>query len=414
MSRKIMQFHNETNKEYEQFNADGKLLITTYDNKEVALFLKENRLMSLFTIEEQTKVGNIYVGKVKNVVKNLEACFVEIEGKEIGYLPFSEATAPLLLNRKYDGRLIQGDELLVQVKKDAIKTKQACLTAKVSVSSKYFVFTLEESSLGVSAKLQNTTRENIKAFIQKIEANKPNTRGVSFSCIVRTDAGTLFEKNPNEFAEKYQDEKSSFLKIMEKSIYLNCFACVKSGLKPYFAIFEYFPINCNTEVITDLNEAYTSLEGHVKNLRYYKDNFSLSKLYGLDSKINEALTPKIWLKSGGYLVIEQTECLTTIDVNSGKMIKGTDKDAAIWNLNEEAAKEAALQIRLRNLSGIIIIDFVNMEDEALKNKLIFMMQEYVKTDKIHTTIVDITPLGLMEITRKKVYKSLKEQFSNNC
>ena len=410
MSRKIMQFHDETNKEYEQYNADGKLLITQYANKEVAIFLKGNRLLSLYTIENQTKVGNIYVGKVKNVVKNLDACFVEIEGKEIGYLPFTEVTVPLLLNRKYDGRLIQGDELLVQVQKDAIKTKQAFLTAKVSVSSNYFVFTLEEPSLGVSMKLKKEIRENIKAFIRESAENNGKDQSFRVSCIVRTDAGALFEENQPEFAKRYQEEKAAFMQLLEKSTHINCFACVKGGLKPYLAILERFPDNCYTEVLTDLNEAYTSLQGHVDNLKYYEDDFSLSMLYNLDSKIKEALNPKVWLQNGGYLVIEQTECLTTIDVNSGKMIKDTDKNASIWKLNEEAAKEAALQIRLRNLSGIIIIDFVNMDNKADEEKLLMLMKDLVKKDPVHTSVIDITPLGLMEITRKKVYKSLKEQF----
>lgn len=411
MSRKIMQFHNETNKEYEQFSADGKLLITTYENKEVALLLKDHRLLSLYTIENQTKVGNIYVGKVKNVVNNLDACFVEIEGKEIGYLPFSEATAPLLLNRKYDGRLLQGDEILVQIQKDAIKNKQAYLTAKVSVSSNYFVFTLEEPSLGVSAKLNNEIRENIKSYIRELDENcVQNKSGFTFSCIVRTEAGALFEENQQEFAKQYQEEKTAFMQLLEKSTHMSCFTCVKGGLKPYLAILEHFPDNCYAEVVTDLNEAYTSLQGHVNNLRYYEDDFSLSKLYGLDSKIKEALSQKVWMPSGGYLVIEQTECLTTIDVNSGKMIKGNEKDAAVWKLNEEAAQEAAQQIRLRNLSGIIIIDFVNMDNKADEEKLLMLMKDLVKTDPIHTSVIDITPLGLMEITRKKVYKSLKEQF----
>lgn len=411
MSRKIMQFHNETNKECEQRNADGKILITQYENKECAILIKENRILSIFTIEEQSNVGNIYVGKVKNVVKNLDACFVEFGDKETGYLPFSEAHMPFLLNRKYDGRLLQGDELLVQVQKDAIKTKQAYLTAKVSVSSEYFVFTLEEPALGVSTKLKKEIRENIKAYIQKSEDDFVQNHSMfSLSCIVRTEAGTLFEENPTEFGKKYAEEKAAFIQLLEKSTHLNCFACVKGGLKPYLAILECFPNNCNVDVVTDLNEAYTCLQGHVENLRYYEDDFSLAKLYALESKIKDALNPKVWMPSGGYLVIEQTECLTTIDVNSGKMIKGNEKDASVWKLNEEAAQEAAIQIRLRNLSGIIIIDFVNMDNKADEEKLLMLMKDLVKADPVHTSVIDITPLGLMEITRKKMFKSLKEQF----
>ncbi len=412
MSRKIMQFREEMQRDKSRLNAEGKVIITNYKNKEIALLIKDNRMHSLFTIENDSKVGNIYVGKVKNVVKNLDACFVEIADKEIAYLPFGEVKAPMLLNRQFDGRLIQGDELLVQVNKDAIKTKQASLTCKISVSSNYFVFTYDESSIGVSAKLSKELREQVKVCIQEIESQADrDMEDLAISCIVRTDAGKLFSENSLEFITQYQKEKKYFLELLRKSLHATCFSCIKGGLKPYLAILERFSNSCISEVVTDLLEAYTSLQGHCENVRFYEDDFSLSKLYGLNSKIEEALGKTVWLAGGGYLVIEQTECLTTIDVNSGKMIKGTDKEATIWRLNEEAAREVAVQLRLRNLSGIIIVDFVNMDSKEFQDKLIEMMKELVKTDPVQTLVIDITPLGLMEITRKKVYKSLKEQLN---
>jgi len=352
------------------------------------------------------------VGKVKNVIKNLDACFVEIADQEIAYLPLEDAKKPMLFNREYDGRLVQGDELLVQVQKDAIKTKQASLTTKISVSSKYFVFTCEESGIGVSAKLDKDIREQIKQSLYELEdASEIGDNRLEISCIVRTEGGKLFEENYQEFIRRYKQEKEDFLELLRKSNHAICFTCIKERLKPYLAILERFTLNSYKEVVTDLNEAYTGLQECSENVRFYTDDFSLSKLYGLDSKIEEALSKKVWMPGGGYLVIEQTECLTTIDVNSGKMIKGDDKEAAVSKINEEAAREAVLQIRLRNLSGIIIIDFINMESKEQEEKLIQMMKELVKTDPIHTSVIDITLLGLMEITRKKVYKSLKEQLS---
>lgn len=411
MSRKIMQFHEGMQKCTSELNKEGKILITTYKDKEVALLLKENRLLNLYNIENDSKVGNIYVGKVKNVVKNLNACFVEVADQEIAYLALDEAKKPILLNRKYDGRLVQGDDILVQIQKDAIKTKQASLTTKISFGTQYFVYTLEDASIGVSTKLEKTLREDIRKYLNELEADS-GYKDIDFeiSCIVRTDGGKLFEQNQEEFRKKYQQEKEEFLNLLKKSLHTTCFTCVKNVLKPYLAVLGRFPSGCYTEVVTDLNEAYTSLQGHCENIRFYEDAFSLSKLYSLETKIEEALSQKVWLPGGGYLVIEQTECLTTIDVNSGKMIKGTEQEAAIWKLNEEAALEASIQIRLRNLSGIIIIDFVNMENKECETTLIQMMKELVKADPIHTSVIDITPLGLMEITRKKVYKSLKEQF----
>lgn len=412
MSRNIMQFGEAKPKDAEVLNKDGRVLITTYRDKEVSMLIKENRLMNLYSIENESKVGNIYVGKVKNVVKNLEACFVEIENHEIAYLPMSDVKLPLLLNRKFDGRLVQGDEILVQVQKDAIKTKQASLTTKISVSSKYFVFSYEDSGIGVSTKLEKSLRKNIKEYLSELEEKQSTDDNVfKVSCVVRTESGALFEKNLPEFERIYQQEKTDFHELLVKSTHATCFSCVKASLKPYLAILERFPKNCYNEVVTDLNEAYTSLQHYNKKARLYNDDFSLSKLYGIDSKIEEALNPKVWLSCGGYLVIEQTECLTTIDVNTGKMIHGDDKVLAIWNINIEAAKEAARQISLRNLSGIIIIDFINMESKEQETELIQVMKDLMKNDPIHTTVIDITPLGLMEITRKKVYKSLKEQLS---
>lgn len=412
MSRKIKQFSENMQNDAHELNSEGKIIITTYRDKEVAMLIKENRLLNLYTIENDSKVGNIYVGKVKNVVKNLDACFVEIAEQEIAYLPFADTKSPMLLNRKYDGRLVQGDELLVQVQKDAIKTKQASLTTRITNGSKYFVFTLEGASIGVSAKLEKDIREQIKNCLYKLEDDYEDT-SLEVSCVVRTEGGKLFEKNPQEFINKYKHEKRNFLEFLMKSLHVTCYTCLKNNLKPYLTILERFPISSYNEAVTDLNEAYTSLKGHYKNLRFYEDDFSLSKLYGLESKMEEAFAKKVWLSGGGYLLIEQTECLTTIDVNSGKMIKGNDKEASVRKLNEEAAKEAVIQIRLRNLSGIIIIDFVNMENNEDEKKLIQMVQELVKTDPIYTKVIDITPLGLMEITRKKVYKSLKEQFALN-
>lgn len=412
MSRKIIQYREEFQKDTSNTDMNEKVIITSYKNKEIAAYWKYNRLHSLSVIENDSKIGNIYIGKVKNVVKNLDACFVEIDNQEIAYLPISEAKFPLLVNRTYDGRIIQGDELLVQVQKDAIKNKQAYLSANISVSSKYFVFTLEKSSLGISHKLDKGLREHLKNYVKENNLTSFASEGktVEVSTVIRTEGGMLYENNPQGFLEQYSKEKDAFIKLLNKAKHLSCFACVKDAIKPYKAVLDRFCMNDRCQVITDLYEAYTSLQEEVA-LKYYEDAFPLTKVYGLETKIEEALSKRVWLSSGGYLVIEQTECLTTIDVNSGKMIKGTEREKSIWKINEEAAKESAIQIRLRNLSGIIIIDFINMDNFEDDERLIQLMKELVRNDPVYTNIIDITPLGLMEITRKKIHKSLKEQLS---
>ena len=198
--------------------------------------------------------------------------------------------------------------------------------------------------------------------------------------------------------------------MFQKAAHAGCFQCVYTPNLPYESLLTHFGIHEYDEVVTDLNEAYTALQGISKPLRQYEDNnLPLCKLYSLETKLNEALGKTVWLKSGANLVIESTECLTTIDVNSAKAIKGKISEEMILQINMEAAKEAALQLRLRNLSGIIIIDFINMTNKNAENALIDYMKTLVAEDSTFTTVIDITPLGLMELTRKKVYKPLSEE-----
>ena len=152
------------------------------------------------------------------------------------------------------------------------------------------------------------------------------------------------------------------------------------------------------------------MPGDEEKLRLYEDRMlPLKALYRMEKEMSEALAERVWLKSGGYLVIEATEALTIIDVNTGKCIAGRDKQAAIRKINQEAAGEIARQLRLRNLSGIILVDFVDMTEPGADEELLAMMQKLLKRDPLKASAVDMTALGLMELTRKKQKKTLKEQ-----
>ena len=179
------------------------------------------------------------------------------------------------------------------------------------------------------------------------------------------------------------------------------------------------PNSYNGEVITDNKEFYEHLTAYCAsnekfqkiNIRFYQDDqMPLSILYSIEKKMETALANRVWLKSGGNLVIETTEALTVIDVNTGKCEVKKGSEEVYYKINLEAACEIALQLRLRNLSGIIIVDFISMESAADEKELLAYLRTLVKYDKVQTTIVDITPLGLVEITRKKRNKSLREQF----
>lgn len=409
MSR-LIPTRQDDNREKELRNtSDGKLILTKYHNKSLALLIADNRLLQVAVFEENaSKVGDIYLGKIKNVVRNIEACFVEIEAGELVYLPFSQYDNVFLVNRTPDGRILEGDEILVQITKDPQKTKQASATAQITVTGDYFVFNTGSEHIGASTKLSTDTRNHLthlaKEHLQKDKSLPP------YGMVIRTQAAALSE---DQFLSELQAQQEAFLTVFRKARHSTCFHCI---LKPDHAwenaLRDISP-NEYREVVTDLPKFrertapyFTSRQ---KPVRLYQDPaYSLTKLYGIESKLENALSRRIWLKSGAYLVFDITEALTVFDVNSGKYESKKASKETFYHINLEAAKEIALQLRLRNLSGIILIDFINMNDPALEQELIHSMQTLVKQDTVPTKVIDITPLGLMELTRKKISKPLYE------
>ena len=409
----------------------GKLLITAVQDRKGAFLLRENRLLqaSIFSTK-QSRVGAIYLGKVKNVCKNMDACFVEIAEKELVYLPTDQCKAPFMVNRSFDGRILEGDELLLQIERDALKTKQAAATTKITLQGRYCVFTTESCKIGISSKLSKEQKSRVYAVLQEsglIDKDRNYRHSGQmppyieqlppYSVVIRTEAAVLLEQGQGEsvFLSQLEELEAQFVKLFAKAMHSTCFTCLSSPRAPWEASVCQIPAGEYEEVVTDCPKLYEEMipffQERGKVLRLYTDaSYPLKNLYSLDTRMAEALSRRIWLKSGAYLVIDVTEALTVFDVNSGKYDARRTSQEAYYQINLEAAREIALQIRLRNLSGIILIDFINMSDTAKQEKLLDTMKELVQTDPVYTTVVDITPLGLMEITRKKVNKTLAEQF----
>lgn len=427
---------------------EGKLIFTEYRGRQCALLLRCGRVLavSFFSKYEPNIIGAVYIGKVKNIAKNIDACFVEIEQGEICFLPLKKASSPFLVNRIYDSRILEGDEILVQVEREAQKNKQASVTAHISLANDYFAITLGSDKVGFSSKLSRQKREKItdlftaqgiiadghlnwenlkehfddsiesKRIIQTILPYDSSEKSLSLGVVVRTKVGELAE--PEEAVLHFYQSIEDFLNLIKTASTRTCFSCLLAAPSPWESILnsladpgEY------TEIVTDDPELYRLLADYCpgrlpgKELRLYKDSdFSLSSLYSLETKLEPALKPKVWLKSGGYLVIEYTEALTVIDVNSGKNETGKGGEA-LRRINYEAAEEIALQLRLRNLSGIILVDFINMEDRESGQELLEYLRSLVRDHRVKTYVVDITPLGLVEITRKKQSRPLAEQIN---
>lgn len=448
----------------ERKTEQGKLIFTKYKGHDCALLLHNDRLKAASFFHAATyaahashdkncdkppaAIGAIYIGKIKNVSKNIDACFVEIANGEICFLPMKNASAPYLVNRAYDGRLLEGDELLVQVERASQKTKQASVTAHISLSNDYFVIMMGTPKIGYSANIDSETKKRINflftekavssngCLIQNIEnilsegAEYGQLTLPATGCIVRTKAAEV--RDSCILFRHFFDLTAQYAELLQISLHRSCFSCIKEAPSAIENVLEQLAgAEEYQEIVTDSEAIFAELQKitkrkykddadeAIKRLRLYQDSLlPLSKLYSIESKLEMALGRRVWLKSGGYLIIEPTEALTVIDVNSGKYEAKKGTGDTYLKINLEAAEEIVLQLRLRNLSGIIIVDFINMRAEDDRQALLRRLRELANQDneilhhKVKTTIVDMTPLELVEITRKKVNKPLAEQWAD--
>lgn len=394
----------------------SKLILTRYQNGILSLILKDNRIQEIsYSHDDGTgKIGDIYVAKVLNVAKNINAAFIDYQTGKRGYLPIHDKYKPVLLNRKYDGRILAGDELLVQMEKEAIREKEPVFTMNLSLSGKYSVVTNANTIKSVSSKLGKQDREMLKQFIPT---------DTEYGIVVRTNAKELLVTDRLSALEAECEYLIAQMdKLLKEGIHRTCYSRIYQAPAAYLT-----ELRDNTsweydQIVTEDAELYQELEIFLDSyipekksaLSFYQDeSISLHKLYGLNTKIQELLQSKVWLNSGAYLVIEQTEAMYVIDVNSGKNNAKKTTDSYILSINLEAAREIMRQIRLRNLSGIIIVDFINMEEESMKEQLMQELKKIARLDRIQTTIVDFTALGLVEITRRKTKRSLKAQLESS-
>ena len=345
MSRSVFQnTDKETARNLESLRTSekGKLIITCFDSKIIA-FLSVSGKMKCITVlgkisinetEPDISQDDVVIAFVKDVKKDIGACFVEYAPSQDGYLPLSKIPKGVSVK--------QGDLIPVKLTSQAQKGKRASFTAKIDYS--------------------------------KIE-------------------------NGDE--------------LKEKSKYLTRYSYLYKTRTSYAdRINKVFKRDEYEEIVTDNEDVFNILSGDFSNVRLYEDKtFGLDKLYSLKTALNEALDRNIWLKCGGFIVFDKTEAMTVIDVNSGKFTpsKGTDKESAYMTVNTEAAVEICRQLRLRNISGIVIIDFINLKSDDMKNELMDVLRNESADDTETVMVIDITELGLVELTRKKEFPPLYEQ-----
>lgn len=361
--------------------------------------------------DEVSILGNIYVGKVMNIVKNIQAAFVQIADGIICYYSLKENPNPVYIKKVGKSELVQGDEILVQVEKEALKTKDPVVSSNLNIPGKYMALTTGNQKIGISSKISHEKKQKLKSFFAALDLQG---NGI----VVRTNAATASE----EVLQKEFDFLMQRLqKIKENAIHRTAFSLLYKADSFYLQQLRNSYTGELDKIITDVKSVYTEMEEYLsvyqpedkERLTFYEDkNLSLASLYNITRDLERALQPQVWMKSGAYLVIEPTEACTVIDVNTGKCdSKRKDRQKTFLKINLEAAKEVANQIKLRNLSGIILVDFIDLEQEEDRARLMHELHELLKKDAIPTNLVDMTKLQLVEITRKKQKKPLHEQIT---
>ncbi|MCI9079298.1 MAG: ribonuclease E/G [Lachnospiraceae bacterium] len=390
-----------------------ELLVIRKGNKIITARTENSRIVQLEAeeAEEAGILGNIYIGKVKNIVKNINAAFVEFQKGQMGYLPLGIKQCPVHTGARYqEGRVIIGDEIIVQVEREAIKTKPPALTGILSIPGRYIVLVSESYRNSVSSKIRDKDARKRLSEINSSYASE------DYGFIARTNsADASTEEIINEIEmliKKYKD-------IVSFGMHKTIFSCLYSAPAGYLnSVINSYNGKLG-RILTDDQEIYNNIKIFleergltlISKLELWDSaNGKLEAVYNIPKTLERALMPKVWLKSGAYIIIQPAEALVAIDVNTGKAVsKKKDVQKTFLKTNIEAAKEIAVQIRLRNLSGIIIIDFIDMEDEESNKALMDCLRAEFAKDSIQTKLVDMTKLGLIEVTRKKTKKPLYMQ-----
>ena len=380
--------------------------------------------VSLTPPDEDSLLGNIYIGRVENVVQNIRAAFVKISPEQTCYLSLDDLKNAHF-TKKLSARkeIVAGDELLVQVEREALKTKEPAVTANLSFAGKYAVLTSGNRRLGISSKLNKEQKAHYKELLHEFDTE-------SYGLIIRTNAASVADETLIAEIRSLEQEWSQ---MRENVCHKTCYSVLKKARPTYLEDVKNQREGSVSEIITDDRGLFETIctdygihpvdqfqvqtaagaEDFLTITYYHDPMLTLSSLYSVKSSLEKALREQIWLKSGASIVLQHTEALTVIDVNSGKNIIKKEMRENLLRINLEAAKEIAYQLRLRNISGIIIIDFINLlakEDEAV---LLKEFRTYLKDDPVKTDLIDMTRLGLVEVTRKKIKKSLRDSLKMN-
>jgi ribonuclease E len=398
---------------------DKVMVITEHGDRDQIAVLEEDVLVQHYVTRTgaHSMVGNVYLGRVQNVLPGMEAAFIDIgRGRngvlyagEVNYSPEDlEGPQP-----RIEQILKNGQPVMVQVTKDPMGGKGARLTAQISMPGRFLVFVPNANISGISRRLPDDERRRLKTIMKKV---RPEGHGV----IVRTAAEGASEDALTadllRLVREWDDIQKHSKKAKAPAVLYEEPELTVRVVRDLFTDEEFKELATDSprvheKVMSYVHDVAPDLETKV---HLHQGRLPVFEEYRVVEQIHKALDKKVWLPSGGYLFIERTEAMTIVDVNTGKSVGKTNLEATVTNTNLEGAKEVARQLRLRDIGGIIVIDFIDMLLEKNKKQVEDAMKEALAIDKTRSQVFEIGPLGLMQVTRKRVSGGLIESFSETC
>ncbi|MBS4537166.1 Rne/Rng family ribonuclease [Clostridium sp. D2Q-11] len=391
-----------------------------YENR-VAI-IEENELVEIFHERKEDKKiqGNVYKGRVVNVLPGMQAAFINIGLEKNAFLYVRDAVPKSMLNQNIDIKSLsikdlvkQGQELIVQVIKEPYGTKGARVTTHITLPGRYLVLMPYNTYVGVSRKISSEEeRERLKKVAESI---RPEDMGLILRTASKDKTEEDLKQDIDYLVNIYSKiDRERNLGTSPRVIYKDFDLLGRTIRDMFTKKIDKILINDKNKY-EDLLELSSNISPNLKSrIHYFERGDDLFKVTGIDSKIKSALDKKVWLKSGGYIIIDETEALTSIDVNTGKFVGSINLKDTVYKTNIEAAKEITKQLRLRNIGGIIIIDFIDMTNKEDEENLINVFKNELKKDRTKTTVLGITQLGLLEMTRKKSRNKLSTRLLSEC
>lgn len=402
----------------------NRIIINVNEFQKKAAIIEDDRVVEVFTErnDESNIIKNIYKGKVANVLPGMESAFVDIGLEKNSFLfvddlrEFEEKYLNGLTNSgiPIEDLLNVGDQVVVQVLNVPRGNKGARVTTNFTIPGKYLVLMPNSSHIAISKKIES---EEEKKRLQAIFENiVPEKMGVIIRTAAEGKSEYYFERELAYLIKKWEDIERKINRAKVGEILYNDNDIIIKILRDILS-------NNIDEIIVDNEEVYLDIIDYVNTfnetkiktkIKFYYGDENIFYKYNIDKDIEKALQKEVWLDCGGYLVIEKTEALVSIDVNTGKNTGSYNLEKTVLNTNLEAAREIPIQLRLRNLSGIIIIDFIDMKLEEDKNLVVQQLESELRKDRIKNNIVHFTDLGLIEMTRKRVGRNLSYFYETDC